>query len=110
LLLEDFSFTVALFRLKWPPEAVPSILSDFDDPNHEEEDPSAESVGDRRQEVVFIGPGLLSKDRQSAITECLDQCLLLDEPEWQVYKERRSDERSLKTAFANSLPERMLSY
>ena len=37
-------------RDRWPEEAVATILFDFDDSNN-----SDNSIGDRRQELVFIG-------------------------------------------------------
>lgn len=84
-----------------------TILADYDDANHEED--SDESVGDRRQEVVFIGPGLSKQGRQEDIVKCLDQCLL-DEREWKEFKTKKSDEASLRSLFAASLSSKMLSY
>ena len=56
---------------EWPsdPEQRRLIASDF-----EETDAAAKRVGDRRQEIVFIGPGL---DR-TRIETLLDACLLTD--------------------------------
>ena len=84
-----------------------TILSDFDDADHSED--SGESVGDRRQEVVFIGKGLSSAGRQKDIVDCLDQCLL-NEKEWEEFKMNKSDEASLKSLFAASILPKMLSY
>jgi len=94
---------------QWPPEAVPTILADFDDPNHNEDDPMADSVGDRRQEIVFIGPGLIDESRKAEIVTCLNQCLL-DDREFEEYKANKLSEASLRTAFVNPLAARMLSY
>jgi len=96
-------------RPQWPPEAVPTILADFDDPNHTEESLTLESVGDRRQEIVFIGPGLASKDKQICITSSLDQCLV-DDAEWGLYKTTALEKGDLKAIFANEFSAKMLTY
>ena len=93
----------------WPEEAKADILSDFDDANHDESDPSMPTVGDRRQEVVFIGPKLNNPSIQQCVCETLDQCLLSDD-EWVTYKEKCSEEAALRSRFANILPTKMLSY
>ena len=93
----------------WPDEARADILSDFDDANHDESDPSMPTVGDRRQEVVFIGPKLSNPSTQQCVCETLDQCLLTDD-EWITYKEKCSEEAALRSRFANILPTKMLSY
>lgn len=95
--------------MKWPPEATETILSDFDHKDHDEDDPNAETVGDRRQEVVFIGPGLFDKQRQLDISDSLDQCLL-DDTEWKRYRDKKRDEGFLRATFTNSVSKRMLSY
>lgn len=94
-------------RKEWPPDAVATILADFDDQDHEEG--SYDSVGDRRQEVVFIGPGLSTPGRQEDIVSCLDQCLLDDE-EWEEYKAKRTEEKYLRSVFQTALKPKMLSY
>ena len=93
-------------RSQWPEEAKDSILADFDSIMHEESEASttSETVGDRRQEIVFIGPGI----EQTTIREKLDACLLTDD-EWDVYRANRDDEASL-TCFENPLQPRMLTY
>lgn len=93
----------------WPEEAKADILSDFDDANHDESDPSMPTVGDRRQEVVFIGPKLDNSSIQQCVCETLDQCLLTDD-EWVTYKENCSEEGALRSIYANILPTKMLSY
>ena len=87
-----------------------SILADFDAADHDEAatSPTAATVGDRRQEVVFIGPGLASRERQAVMKAALDACLLDDE-ELDVYRARRHDEASL-ARFDNPLEMRMLTY
>jgi len=96
-------------REQWPEEAKADILSDFDDARHNEDNASMSTVGDRRQEVVFIGTRLNDPSVQERIRDTLDQCLLADD-EWISYKEQCSNEASLRTTFANPLPTRMLSY
>lgn len=97
-------------KSQWPEEAKESILADFDSIDHDESAASISSstVGDRRQEIVFIGPGIGSTDSQAVIKGKLDSCLLNDE-EWDLFRKNRSDEASL-TCFANPLQERMLTY
>ena len=97
-------------KSQWPEEAKESILADFDCIDHDESAASLSSstVGDRRQEIVFIGPGIGSNDSQDVIKGKLDSCLLNDE-EWDLFRKNRSDEASL-TCFANPLQERMLTY
>ena len=97
-------------KSQWPEEAKESILADFDSIDHDESAASLSSstVGDRRQEIVFIGPGIGSNDSQDVIKGKLDSCLLNDE-EWDLFRKNRNDEASL-TCFANPLQERMLTY
>jgi G3E family GTPase len=105
-----------LDRQYWPPAGQETILSDFDDRNHEEVDflrsppvSDAFSVGDRRQEVVFIGPSLgLSKNRD-AIFSALDQCIVTSD-EWQQYVESQFDENKLQSVFVNPIQRRELVY
>jgi len=99
-------------RQQWPPEATATLLLDFDDPNHTEEvqqekggDSTATTVGDRRQEIVFIGMGL----QERAICDTLEQCLLTDD-EWTVFQTEKTDETRLRAAFANTIETGMASY
>lgn len=92
------SWWATLPRDKWPPEARESILQDFDDHNHDEA--SFTSVGDRRQELVFIGPGV--QRNQGLIRTALDQCLL-DDREWQLYRQDRDNRNMLAKLFPNPL-------
>jgi hypothetical protein len=96
------------FMSQWPKEAVDSIIADYDVIDHDELN-SSSSVGDRRQEIVFIGPGLAVPTVQSGVKEALDLCLL-DDDEWDLYISKRSDEASLASSFTNTLPTRMLTY
>ena len=98
-----------LDRSQWPAEALPSILQDFDSADHDEKDPSFKSVGDRRQEVVFIGPNLGKPDNQGKLADVLEQCLLQDE-EWNKYCTMRSDGPALRAAFVNPCQVKMVTY
>jgi G3E family GTPase len=94
-------------RAQWPEEATASILEDFDCVDHDES--TTTTVGDRRQEIVFIGPGLAFPKTQQLITNALDLCLL-DDDEWDLYCSGRSDESTLASSFENAIPTRMLTY
>lgn len=96
----------------WPDEARDSILADFDSPNHDDKTAASTStvtVGDRRQEIVFIGPGLGSFDLQAKVQSVLDSCLLNDE-EWDDFLRNWGDETALMSAYENKLYTRMLTY
>ena len=96
-------------RGQWPQQAVPSILADFDDDQHDEANAEGKSVGDRRQEVVLIGSSLGSKQSQTLVKECLDQCLLHDD-EWKEYLANRNNEESLRSRFPTPLLSRIMSF
>jgi G3E family GTPase len=98
-----------LNRQKWPSEATSTILLDFDDASHDEENSAAQSVGDRRQEIVFIGQSLDRRDYQKAIGEALDQCLL-DDGEWSTFQDKKSDENALRATFASAIQPKVMSY
>jgi hypothetical protein len=94
---------------QWPAEAVEMVLADFDDANHNEGDAAADTVGDRRQEIVFIGPQLGDKTFQAEICENLDKCLVTDS-EWAAYKAARDDDNKLEAAFESPLIPRTVTY
>jgi G3E family GTPase len=96
-------------RDQWPPEAISALIADFDDPQHLEEDTTRESVGDRRQEIVFIGQRLGQREDQQSLQMGLDLCLLNDD-EWASFRSKRSSEEELQAAFLNPIPVRMVSY
>mmetsp|Transcript_24301 Transcript_24301/g.58673 ORF Transcript_24301/g.58673 Transcript_24301/m.58673 type:complete len:666 (+) Transcript_24301:156-2153(+) len=98
-------------KQQWPEEAKDSILADFDSLDHNEAaaSPTTSTVGDRRQEIVFIGPGIGSLESQTCIKSTLDSCLLKDE-EWDMFRSERDDEALLSTNFQNPLQTRMLTY
>lgn len=109
----DFSclgrWWATLRREDWPSEAVDSILADFVSEEVAQKDRTVAFVGDRRQEIVFIGPTLGASRSQKSISDALDQCLLNDE-EWQTYCRLRDDDRSLQSRFPNAIETRMLTY
>lgn len=84
-------------------------MADFDDINHNENDATADSVGDRRQEIVMIGPRLGDSTLQAEICNNLDKCILTDS-EWEMYKAARDNEDKLQAAFPSLLIPRMVSY
>jgi len=85
-----------LKRDQWPSSAVDIILEDFDDVDHDDEDVEFNSVGDRRQEIVFIGQSIL--DNEPEIVSMLEAALLNDE-EWKNYVKDRGDEDALLARF-----------
>jgi G3E family GTPase len=97
-----------LGRDQWPPEAIPTLLADFDDPRHSDDD-SSDTVGDRRQELVFIGQGLGNEGEQRSLKAGLDECLLNND-EWAIFRSKRASEEELKAAFPNPIPARMVSF
>lgn len=96
-------------REQWPPEAITSLLQDFDDPSHEDSDANTNSVGDRRQEIVFIGSRMGDKSKQECLQNGLNLCLLTDS-EYVDYQCMKNDDRKLRTAFANPITWRAVSY
>jgi len=84
-------------RNQWPEGVDEYVLADFDDVHHPSENygndndtvddatPLPESVGDRRQEVVFIGLKFGKASNQQCIRETLDKCLLTDD-EYEDYR------------------------
>ncbi len=80
---------------RWPEEAVATILADFDDSNN-----SDNRVGDRLQELVFIGPRFGETRSQTLVGECLDQCLLMSD-EYHLYKTLDKEQRCV--TFVNPL-------
>ena len=103
------SWWATLPREQWPSEAVKTILQDFDCEEHNEEAVPCSSVGDRRQEIVFIGPTLDDSRNQRDICRTLDQCLLTDE-EWSIYTKNRSDDSKLQKYFASTLAAKIVTY
>ena len=99
-----------LTRDQWPEEAEKDILVDFDCSDHDDELVSdLSSVGDRRQEIVFIGPGVGDVKKQTVLKKNLDSCLLTDD-EFDLYKELYNDEEKLSERFANPVEVQMSTY
>lgn len=96
-------------RERWPSSAVESILVDFDDRSHDDKDSFGKSVGDRRQEIVFIGSSLGSRKNQAIVNECLDQCLLQDD-EWEEFRKEQSNESALRSKFPTPFVSRLTTY
>ena len=96
-------------REQWPEDAVQYALQDFDDVNHDDQHRPMDTVGDRRQEIVFIGPKFGTLDAQTVISETLDQCLL-QEKEYEEYKSIQYDEETLRARFANAIEAKLVSY
>lgn len=95
------SWWATLPRSEWPDEVIDTILQDFDcvdhveemgntDEHDEQEEQLLRSVGDRRQELVFIGSNVGMKSYQENISKLLNECLLND----MEYKEYCSFVRS----------------
>jgi G3E family GTPase len=105
------SWWATLDRAQWPNEAVDTILQDFDNINHSDDMTCvSSSVGDRRQEIVFIGPTLGVRTNQELVRSALDQCLLTD-AEWADYTEKQgSNPKLLSERFENPFESRVLSY
>ena len=97
-------------RDQWPEEAGEMILAEFDDVGHEEGRGS--TVGDRRQEIVFIGPGLGGGAAAAGeISAALDSCLL-SRQEWDVYCGAQDDggDAKLREIFANPIESRVVQF
>jgi G3E family GTPase len=108
------SWWATLPRSQWPPEAIDTVLQDFDSIDHMEEQVNANditsSVGDRRQELVFIGSMLgTNPSYQESIRTMLEQCLL-NETEYQKYCQSKNDETKLTKLFPSILPIKQMSY
>jgi G3E family GTPase len=100
-----------LGRDQWPEEAIDDILIDFDCVDHIDSNnvELMKSVGDRRQEIVFIGQGLNNTKKQEIIKQCLDSCLLTHD-EFALYSKIRQEENELSTTFENPFEIEMLTY
>jgi G3E family GTPase len=90
-------------RSEWPEEAVDTILSDFDDVSYNDNDKSLQTsaVGDRRQELVFIGffgSGAVADRTKDIICRTLDDCVLSDQ-EWVKYQNNCASEEDLQKVF-----------
>ena len=93
-------------RNQWPEGVDDYVLKDFDDIEHDDSTNNV-GVGDRRQEIVFIGPNY--GKYQTTIRECLNQCLLTDS-EYKEYQSMQSEESKLQARFANAIESKLVSY
>lgn len=99
-------------RDQWPPGVEEYVLQDFDEVAHDDAT-NPVGVGDRRQELVFIGPTLGDASSQRAITKSLDQCLLTDEEMGEyaaLTKDSSSSAEKLPSRFANALDAKYVAY
>jgi len=81
---------------RWPVDSIDEIEEDFD---------GDEMVGDRRQEIVFIGEGV--HEMEEPIKALLDACLL-NEEEWKQYCELSADQKKLGELFPSDIEVRNL--
>ncbi|KAL3933790.1 MAG: hypothetical protein SGBAC_010243 [Bacillariaceae sp.] len=98
-------------REMWPEGVEDYVLTDFDDPKHDDATNNI-GVGDRRQELVFIGNQYAQAKCQSEITTALNQCLLNDD-EYQEYNkllECEDNESALQTAYSSSLEAKVMAF
>lgn len=84
-------------------------MEDFDEPQHNDDEFTSSSVGDRRQEIVFIGSGMQNLKTQNNIKSVLDTCLLND-VEWEAYCENVKKEQKLNDLFSSPIPIKMSTY
>jgi G3E family GTPase len=102
------SWWATLPRNQWPMDVNDYVLQDFDNVEHCDAT-NPVGVGDRRQEVVFIGQRFGSADCQMQIRDTLNQCLL-DDKEYEDYKSIQSEESQLQTRFANVIETKVATY
>lgn len=101
-------------RDQWPEDVESYVLADFDDPKHDDQTNNV-GVGDRRQEVVFIGNKYADPSCQKEVTDTLNQCLL-DDDEYDEYRavvaesEGISSEVSLKKKYVSDLESQYVTY
>jgi hypothetical protein len=98
-------------RNQWPEGIEEYVLQDFDDTSHDDSaaTSSTATVGDRRQEIVFIGPQFDVPKKQEDIQNILDKCLLTLE-EYQDYKSIESNETELQVRFSNSMESKYVNF
>jgi G3E family GTPase len=97
-------------REQWPEGVEEYVLRDFDLPAHDDAT-NPVGVGDRRQEIVFIGPTLGEGAAQRVVSESLDQCLLTHD-EYEEYQSMILEENNgqLRGRFANVLESKYVTY
>jgi G3E family GTPase len=101
-------------RDQWPEDVESYVLADFDDPEHDDQTNNI-GVGDRRQEVVFIGTRYADPSYQKQIIDTLNQCLL-DDAEYDEYTsvlegiEGNNGVEALKAKYASLLESQYVAY
>lgn len=95
-------------RDQWPADVDEYVLQDFDNDQHDDAT-NPVGVGDRRQEVVFIGPTFGGAAAQAQVQEILSKCLLND-AEYEEYQSIQVDESKLETRFANVIESKYVQY
>jgi hypothetical protein len=98
-------------RNQWPEGIEEYVLQDSDDKSHDDSTAtsSTTTVGDRRQEIVLIGPQFDVLNQQEDIQNILDKCLLTQE-EYQDYKSMESNETELQVRFSNSKESKYVNF
>lgn len=102
-------------RNQWPPGVDEYVLQDFDDINHIDSDYDATAttetttVGDRRQEIVFIGPEFDTRMKQQHIQQTLDECLLTP-AEYKEYQTMQCNDEQLRSRFANVIESKYVNF
>jgi G3E family GTPase len=102
------SWWATLPRAYWPEGTEEYVLPDFDKLDHDDTT-NPVGVGDRRQEVVFIGTGFADPISQSEIRDALSQCLL-DDKEYAEYKLMQSNEEKLQSRFSRVIEPKAVTY
>jgi G3E family GTPase len=95
-------------RDQWPADVDEYVLQDFDNDQHDDAT-NPVGVGDRRQELVFIGPNFGGAAAQAQVQEILSKCLLND-AEYEEYQSIQVDESKLETRFSNAIESKYVQY
>ena len=102
-------------RDQWPEGVTEYVVKDFDFEDHDDTT-NPIGVGDRRQEIVFIGKTYAVQANQKKIVDTLNQCLLRDE-EYEEYQQAinelgdpQTTEEALNQRFENSLDSKYVTY
>lgn len=98
-------------RDQWPEGVNEYVLKDFDFAEHDDTT-NVLGVGDRRQEIVFIGPSFADITKQREVIDTLNQCLLSD-AEYEEYQEAvqgTDTEETLRARFENALESKYVTY
>lgn len=98
-------------RELWPEGVQEYVLADFDDPAHDDTTNNI-GVGDRRQELVFIGLEYAKGSNQAEITAALNQCLLGDEEydEYQKLLDSEDAESALRSTYESAFDAKIMAF